>query len=59
MPRIPAVFLDWAGTVVDHGSVAPVKQGFYNSLINGGTLPVAPVAACGITSGPGKVVLSQ
>ena len=25
MPRIPAVFLDWAGTVVDHGSVAPVK----------------------------------
>jgi phosphonoacetaldehyde hydrolase len=23
--RIPAVFLDWAGTVVDHGSVAPVK----------------------------------
>jgi phosphonoacetaldehyde hydrolase len=22
---IPAVFLDWAGTVVDHGSVAPVK----------------------------------
>lgn len=27
MPKsvIPAVFLDWAGTVVDHGSVAPVK----------------------------------
>jgi len=25
MPRIAAVFLDWAGTVVDHGSVAPVK----------------------------------
>jgi phosphonoacetaldehyde hydrolase len=24
-PIIPAVFLDWAGTVVDHGSVAPVK----------------------------------
>src|SRR5579859_4249721 len=22
---IPAVLLDWAGTVVDHGSVAPVK----------------------------------
>jgi len=22
---IPAVFLDWAGTVVDHGSVAPVR----------------------------------
>jgi phosphonoacetaldehyde hydrolase len=22
---IPAVFMDWAGTVVDHGSVAPVK----------------------------------
>lgn len=22
---IPAVFLDWAGTVVDHGSLAPVK----------------------------------
>ncbi|HTF72058.1 MAG TPA: hypothetical protein VK638_56260 [Edaphobacter sp.] len=22
---IPAVFLDWAGTVVDHGSIAPVK----------------------------------
>jgi phosphonoacetaldehyde hydrolase len=25
MSSIPAVFLDWAGTVVDHGSVAPVK----------------------------------
>jgi phosphonoacetaldehyde hydrolase len=25
MGRVPAVFLDWAGTVVDHGSVAPVK----------------------------------
>jgi len=25
MPNIPAVFLDWAGTVVDHGSLAPVK----------------------------------
>jgi phosphonoacetaldehyde hydrolase len=23
--RIPAVFLDWAGTVVDHGSIAPVR----------------------------------
>jgi phosphonoacetaldehyde hydrolase len=23
--RIPAVFLDWAGTVVDHGSLAPVR----------------------------------
>jgi phosphonoacetaldehyde hydrolase len=23
-PKIPAVFLDWAGTVVDHGSIAPV-----------------------------------
>jgi phosphonoacetaldehyde hydrolase len=23
--RIPAVFLDWAGTVVDHGSIAPVS----------------------------------
>jgi phosphonoacetaldehyde hydrolase len=22
---IPAVFMDWAGTVVDHGSIAPVK----------------------------------
>ena len=22
---IPAIFLDWAGTVVDHGSIAPVK----------------------------------
>ena len=22
--NIPAVFLDWAGTVVDHGSIAPV-----------------------------------
>src|ERR1700761_4209916 len=22
---IPAVFLDWAGTVVDHGSIAPVS----------------------------------
>jgi hypothetical protein len=41
------------------GSVVPVKQGFYNSLINGGSLPVAPAAACGITSGPGKVVLHQ
>jgi phosphonoacetaldehyde hydrolase len=24
-PKIPAVFLDWAGTAVDHGSIAPVK----------------------------------
>jgi phosphonoacetaldehyde hydrolase len=24
-PAIPAVFLDWAGTTVDHGSIAPVK----------------------------------
>jgi phosphonoacetaldehyde hydrolase len=24
-PTIPAVFLDWAGTAVDHGSIAPVK----------------------------------
>jgi phosphonoacetaldehyde hydrolase len=23
--KIPAVFLDWAGTVVDHGSIAPVR----------------------------------
>ena len=23
-PKIPAVFLDWAGTAVDHGSIAPV-----------------------------------
>ena len=23
--KIPAVFLDWAGTVVDHGSIAPVN----------------------------------
>jgi phosphonoacetaldehyde hydrolase len=23
--KIPAVFLDWAGTAVDHGSIAPVK----------------------------------
>ena len=22
--KIPAVFLDWAGTAVDHGSIAPV-----------------------------------
>lgn len=41
------------------GSVYPVKQGFYYSLTNGGSLPVAPSAACGITSGPGKVVLHQ
>lgn len=25
MSNIPAIFLDWAGTVVDHGSIAPVK----------------------------------
>ena len=36
------------------GSVAPVKQGFYTSLV-----PPAPLAACGITSGPGKVVLHR
>ncbi len=24
-PTIPAVFLDWAGTAVDHGSIAPVR----------------------------------
>jgi hypothetical protein len=36
------------------GNVAPVKQGFYASLV-----PPAPIAACGITSGPGKVVLHQ
>jgi phosphonoacetaldehyde hydrolase len=24
-PTIPAVFLDWAGTAVDHGSIAPVE----------------------------------
>jgi Flp pilus assembly protein TadG len=36
------------------GNVAPVKQGFFNSLV-----PPAAVAACGITSGPGKVVLHQ
>jgi hypothetical protein len=36
------------------GSVVPVKQGFYTSLV-----PPASVAACGITSGPGKVVLHQ
>jgi phosphonoacetaldehyde hydrolase len=23
-PKIPAIFLDWAGTAVDHGSIAPV-----------------------------------
>ena len=23
--KIPAIFLDWAGTVVDHGSIAPVQ----------------------------------
>ena len=23
--KIPAVFLDWAGTAVDHGSIAPVN----------------------------------
>jgi hypothetical protein len=41
------------------GSIVPVKQGFYNSLTTGGSLPVAPSAACAITSGPGKVVLHQ
>ena len=35
------------------GSIVPVKQGFYNSL----STAVAP--ACGISSGPGKVVLNQ
>lgn len=35
------------------GNVAPVKQGFYNSL------PTAATPACAITSGPGKVVLNQ
>jgi Flp pilus assembly protein TadG len=37
------------------GNVAPVKQGYYNSL---GTSPLAP-SSCAITSGPGKVVLNQ
>jgi Flp pilus assembly protein TadG len=41
------------------GSIVPVKQGFFNSLTTGGSLPVAPAAACGISSGPGKVVLHQ
>jgi hypothetical protein len=36
------------------GSIVPVKQGFFNSLV-----PPAPSAACSITSGPGKVVLHQ
>jgi Flp pilus assembly protein TadG len=36
------------------GNVAPVKQGFYYSLV-----PPASTAACSITSGPGKVVLNQ
>jgi hypothetical protein len=36
------------------GSIVPVKQGFFTSLV-----PPAPVAACAITSGPGKVVLHQ
>jgi Flp pilus assembly protein TadG len=36
------------------GSIVPVKQGFYNSLVPPGT-----AAACAITSGPGKVVLHQ
>jgi hypothetical protein len=36
------------------GSIVPVKQGFYSSLV-----PPAPVGACAITSGPGKVVLHQ
>ncbi len=36
------------------GNATPVKQGFYNSLV-----PPAAAAACGITSGPGKVVLHQ
>jgi hypothetical protein len=36
------------------GSIVPVKQGFYTSLVPPGTTP-----ACGITSGPGKVVLHQ
>jgi hypothetical protein len=36
------------------GSLVPVKQGFYTALV-----PPAPVAACSIASGPGKVVLHQ
>jgi len=32
---IPAVFLDWAGTVVDHGSIAPVKA-FEDVLLDAG-----------------------
>ena len=39
------------------GSVAPVKQGYFTSQLN--SFPSAPAAACGITSGPGKVVLHQ
>lgn len=35
------------------GSIVPVKQGFYTSL------PTASAPACGISSGPGKVVLHQ
>ncbi|HEY3839330.1 MAG TPA: hypothetical protein VGL72_22310 [Bryobacteraceae bacterium] len=41
------------------GSIVPVKQGFFSSLTNAVSLPAAPIAACGISSGPGKVVLNQ
>ncbi len=37
--KIPAVFLDWAGTVVDHGSVAPVKA--LEDIFAGAGVPVA------------------
>jgi phosphonoacetaldehyde hydrolase len=36
--KIPAVFLDWAGTVVDHGSVAPVKA--LEDIFAGAGVPV-------------------
>jgi len=44
-------------TAIYIGSVAPVKQGYFTSQLN--SFPSAPAAACGITSGPGKVVLHQ
>ena len=38
--NIPAVFLDWAGTVVDHGSLAPVKA--LEGIFAGAGVTVAP-----------------
>jgi Flp pilus assembly protein TadG len=39
------------------GSVAPVKQGYF--AVNTNAFSTAPASACGVTSGPGKVVLHQ